>query len=115
VSGFAYRNYQTAAIAAVLHYLGWHSGNPLVELPTGTGKSFIAAGLIHHLSLQGWRILLLSHVREIIEQDARALRLVWPNMPDGMMGINSDALGERDTDSPIVMVTVQSVFRNPRR
>src|SRR5262249_4300775 len=55
-----------------------------------------------------------SHVREIVEQDVPAIRSVWPDMPPGTLGINSAALNARDTDAPIIVATVQSIFRNPR-
>ena len=33
------RPYQSAAIEAIYGYFGRQSGNPLIVLPTGTGKS----------------------------------------------------------------------------
>ena len=55
-------------------------GNPLLVLPTGSGKSIILATLIQE-ALANWpqtRILMLTHVRELIAQNADKLRLVWP-------------------------------------
>src|SRR5262249_50801312 len=55
-------------------------------------------------------VLVLSHVREIIEQDAEAIRELWPNAP---IGINSAGLRRRDTQQQIILATVQSIYRAP--
>ena len=38
------RPYQSAAIEAIYGYFGEKSGNPLIVLPTGTGKSVVSLG-----------------------------------------------------------------------
>jgi DNA repair protein RadD len=105
------RPYQTAAVNALWAYWRAGGGNPLIDLATGLGKSFLIADLAHRFVRQDRRVLVLSHVREIIEQDCHAIRAVWPEAP---IGINSAALGERNVDAPTVLATVQSVFRNPQ-
>ena len=40
------RPYQRAAIDALYDYFGMSAGNPLVVMPTGTGKSLCIAGFI---------------------------------------------------------------------
>jgi DNA repair protein RadD len=108
------RSYQHDALLALFAYWREGGGNPLVDLPTGTGKSFLIAELSHRMLARQRRVLIVSHVREIIEQDAAAIRALWPDLPAGTIGINSAALGERDTQAPILLATVQSVFRNAR-
>jgi DNA repair protein RadD len=105
------RDYQVKALAALWDYWKAGGGNPLIDLATGTGKSYLIAELCQRFSQQGRRTLILSHVREIIEQDCKAILSLWPQAP---VGINSAALGERNVDAPIVLATVQSVFRNPQ-
>lgn len=107
------RPYQQDALIALFKYWREGGGNPLIDFPTGTGKSFVIAELSRRLCLLERRILIASHVREIVEQDAAAIRAVWPDMPPGTLGINSAALGERDTEAPILLATIQSIFRNP--
>jgi superfamily II DNA or RNA helicase len=41
---------------------------PLYVLATGAGKTIVAAGVIEHAVAFGWRVLLLTHRREIIKQ-----------------------------------------------
>jgi superfamily II DNA or RNA helicase len=51
-------------------------GNPCLVLPTGAGKSHVVAALCKD-SLQSWpetRILMLTHVKELIEQNAEKMR-----------------------------------------
>ena len=86
-------------------------GNPLVEMPTGSGKSLTMASLVRdmHLVYEA-RVLLMTHVRELVEQDARAISNFWPNAP---VGIYSAGLGKRDADAPVLVAGVQSIFKNP--
>lgn len=107
------RPYQRAAIDSVLDY--WQAGeagNPLVDLATGTGKSIVLATLMREL-LESWplmRILCLVHVRELVAQNYQQLVRLWPQAP---AGINSAGLGRRDSTSPILFASIQSVFRKP--
>jgi DNA repair protein RadD len=101
---------QHAAIEALYEFWRDGGGNPLVEMATGTGKSIVIGELIRMLMASASRrILVLTHVKELIGQDAAALRAVWPKAP---IGICSAGLGQRDYDAPIVFAGIQSVFRN---
>lgn len=83
-------------------------GNPCLVLPTGAGKSHIVAALCKE-AVQEWpetRILMLTHVKELIEQNAEKLRQHWPNAP---MGIYSAGLGRRQLGEPITFAGIQSV------
>jgi DNA repair protein RadD len=107
------RPYQEAALGALFDYWRAGGGNALVEMATGTGKSLVIGELTRRLMASGSRrILILTHVKELIEQDAEAVRTVWPDAP---IGICSAGLGQRDTDAPIVIAGIQSVFRDPTR
>ena len=105
------REYQTAAIQAVRTY--WANGgeNPLVEMATGTGKSLTMAGLLKGLLAEfpKLRVIVLVHVRELVEQDAMAMLRAWPGAP---IGINSAGLGRRDRHSQILFASIQSVYKS---
>lgn len=105
------RDYQQRAIDDLYAWFrAGNEGNPCMVLPTGAGKSHILAALCKD-AMQSWpdtRILLLSHVKEIIEQDAEKLRKVWPNAP---LGIYSAGLGKRELGMPITFASVQSVAK----
>lgn len=102
------RDYQQRAIDLLYKWFEHHhSGNPCLVLPTGSGKSWIIAELCKN-SLQNWpdtRILMLSHVKEIIQQDLDKLLQVWPGAP---VGVYSAGLGSRRFGS-ITFAGIQSV------
>jgi DNA repair protein RadD len=102
------RNYQKFAIDLLYQWFRDNpSGNPILELPTGSGKSWIVAQLCRD-ALDNWpetRVLMLTHQKELIEQNAEKLRLVWPDAP---MGIYSAGLKQRDIDA-ITFAGIQSV------
>lgn len=104
------RPYQQEAIDAVLSYWRDGGGNPLVDLATGLGKSVVIAKLTRDLleSYPTMRVLMLVHVRELVEQNFRQMLRLWPAAP---IGINSAGLGRRDLRSQILFASVQSVYR----
>lgn len=105
------RPYQEAAIAALWDYWRGGGGNPLLELATGTGKSLIIGELVRRLmARRARRILVLTHVKELIEQDVAAIKAVWPEAP---VGIVSAGLGRREIDAPIGVAGIQSIHRSP--
>ncbi len=88
-------------------------GNPCLVLPTGSGKSHIVAALCKD-ALQNWpetRVLMLTHVKELIEQNAEKMRQHWPGAP---MGIYSASIGRRDLGEPITFAGIQSVRSKAR-
>jgi DNA repair protein RadD len=105
------RPYQIEALAVLWDFWRAGGGNPLIDLATGLGKSFLIAELGRRFCKQQRRIVILSHVREIIEQDAKAILALWPEAP---IGVNCAALGARSVDAPIVIGSVQSIYREPQ-
>lgn len=103
------REYQQRAIDQLYFWFSKNeTGNPCLVLPTGAGKSHIVAALCKD-ALQNWpetRVMMLTHVKELIEQNAEKMRQHWPNAP---MGIYSASIGKRDLDEPITFAGIQSV------
>lgn len=102
------RDYQQRAIDELYSWLGANDGHPCLVLPTGSGKSHIIAALCKD-ALQNWpetRILMLTHQKELIEQNAEKLRSVWPNAP---MGIYSASVGQKELGEPITFAGIQSI------
>jgi len=89
------RPYQRSAIEALYGYFSASAGNPLVVLPTGTGKSLCIAGFTQEaIAAYGdTRVLILTHVKELIQQNFMALLRAWPDAP---AGIYSTGLSRRD-------------------
>ena len=105
------RPYQTASIDALYRYFETNDGNPLIVLPTGAGKSLVMAAFIHGAITQypSTNVLLLTHVKELIAQDAQAILRYWPEAP---VGIWSAGLGKK-TRAQITVAGIQSIHRLP--
>lgn len=106
------REYQQAAVDSVWQYFFTKFGNPLIALPTGTGKSLVIAGLIrqilHHYP--GQRIVVLTHVKELIDQNYKKLVRYYPT---ARAGIYSAGLGRKDYAMPVTFAGIQSICKYP--
>lgn len=106
------RDYQVDACEALWTYFEDHSGNPLVLMPTGTGKS-IVIGDFARRALFAWphtRIMAVTHVETLIGQNYEKLLAIWPSAP---AGIYSAGLNRRDTLPQIIFAGIQSVYKVP--
>jgi DNA repair protein RadD len=97
-----FRPYQFEAVNAAFNY--YNSGgceHGVIALPTGTGKSLIAAAIICQLihDKPSARVVCATHVKELVRQDYDALNLLWPNAPSG---ICSAGLKRYDTFLPVI-------------
>jgi DNA repair protein RadD len=103
------RDYQQRTIDQLYAWFeAGNEGNPCLVLPTGSGKSHIIAALCKD-ALQSWpetRILMLTHVKELIAQNAEKMRQHWPNAP---MGVYSAGLNRKELGEPITFAGIQSV------
>jgi DNA repair protein RadD len=104
------RPYQRRAIDDLYQWFDDNNtGNPCIVMPTGSGKSHIVAALCKE-ALQEWpeqQILMLTHVKELIEQNAQKMLEHWPEAP---LGIYSASIGIKRLDS-ITFAGIQSVWR----
>lgn len=109
--GFQLRAYQQAAVDATWDYLRSHAGAPVIILPTGSGKTPVIVSMARQ-AVEQWqgRVLIVSHVRELLTQIHATMLRLWPEAP---VGINSAGLGSRETDTPILIAGIQSIFRDP--
>lgn len=102
------REYQSRSIEMLYDWMSNNKGHPCVVMPTGSGKSHVIAALCKD-AIQTWpetRILMLTHVKELIEQNAEKMRLHWPGAP---LGIYSASVGKRQLGEPITFAGIQSV------
>lgn len=106
----ALRPYQAEAVAAVHAYWQAGGGNALIDLATGTGKSVVLAQIVRDV-VEGYgaRVVVATHVKELVEQDLRATLRLWPACP---AGVNSAGLGRRDTRSQVLFASIQSIHRD---
>ena len=104
------RYYQREAVDACWSYIEHNPGkNPCIVLPTGAGKSLTLSMLIRD-AVQEWqgRVLLLSHVRELLTQSIEHIEAVAPDLA-GAIGVYSAGLRRRDKDHPVIVASIQSV------
>jgi DNA repair protein RadD len=103
------RPYQEAAKAAVYDHLRARADNPCVVIPTGGGKTPVMAAICKDaVTLWKGRMLILAHVKELLEQNADKLHAVCPDL---QFGIYSAGLKRRDTQQSVIVAGIQSVFR----
>ena len=104
------RDYQTAAIDGLYDY--WATGrgeNPIIVAPTGAGKSLIIAKLIEDaLAYPGTRILMLTHVAELLKQNAEELVNLIPGVD---LGFYSASIGQKRLDRQVTFAGIQSVWQ----
>ncbi len=102
------RDYQQKTLDDLLDWFDNNkSGNPCIVLPTGSGKSWVIAELCKY-ALQQWpqtKILNLTHVKEIIQQDVEKMDLAWPFAP---VGIYCAGLGQKNIE-PITFASIHSI------
>ncbi len=68
------RPYQQAAVDAVYNHLRDRDDNPCVVIPTAGGKTNCMATICRDAVLQwGGRVLILAHVKELLQQTADKL------------------------------------------
>src|SRR5690554_7109712 len=111
---FELREYQSAAIDALLG--GWDNGGQrlAVVLPTGAGKTVVFSHLIRELrrTRRIARVLVLAHREELLEQAADKIRKVSPHL---RVGIVKGGRNEHD-NAHVVVASVQTMsYRRPCR
>ena len=110
---FELRPYQKPIADKVFDYMRKHPGkHPLVALPTGSGKTVVMADIIHQ-TITRWpdtKVLVLSHVREILMQDYKALKFHL-NKP---IGLYSAGLKSRTIEN-VTVAGIQSIYKGASR
>ncbi|QDT10696.1 DEAD/DEAH box helicase [Planctomycetes bacterium K23_9] len=103
------RSYQKAAVDAVYDHLRNRDDNPVAVLPTGAGKSLVLAKIASDAVTQ-WngRVLILAHVKELLEQNADKVRRLCPDIK---VGLYSAGLKKRDTNTPVLVAGIQSIYK----
>ena len=98
------RTYQhTATESAITHLTSGH--NPVLQLATGTGKSLIIAALADYYKAQGKRTWVLTHVQQLVRQNAATYERYRSITP----GIICAGLNRKDLYEPVTFATIQSI------
>lgn len=104
-------DFQQDAIDSVFEYFyAGNKGHPLIAAPTGSGKSHILAGLCATAveKVPKVRILVLTHTKDIILQDAKIMR---EYLPPEKVGIYSAGLGARQLRQ-FTVASIQSIYKH---
>ena len=105
------RPYQLEAVEAVYEHLRTRDDNPCVVIPTAGGKTPAMAAICRDaVSLWNGRVLILAHVKELLEQAVDKLHLMAPDLWN-QIGVYSAGLNSRDTNHPIIVAGIQSVYK----
>lgn len=102
------RGYQRAAVDALYECWSESRGDHLlVVAPTGSGKSVILGALCAEaIEWPGTRVCVVTHRKELVEQDARAIM----RLTDERVGIYNAALGAKELYYPVTVATIQSIY-----
>ncbi|EXJ12774.1 MULTISPECIES: DEAD/DEAH box helicase [Nitrincola] len=98
------RDYQQQAVESTLKHFRQSSKSAVIVLPTGAGKSLVIAELSR---LAKHRILVITHVKELVEQNHSKLLALGVQA-----GIFSAGLRSKDHQHQIIFASVQSLARN---
>lgn len=103
------RPYQRQAIEAVYEHLRHRDDNPCVIIPTAGGKTPVMASICKDaVGLWEGRVLILAHVKELLEQTTDKLSKVCPEVT---FGVYSAGLKRRDTEHSVIVAGIQSVYK----
>lgn len=102
------RPYQSEAVNAVYEHLRLRDDHPCVEIPTAGGKTPVMATICRDaVSLWNGRVLILAHVKELLEQALDKLRITAPDLP---VGLYSASLKRRELNYPVTIAGIQSIY-----
>jgi DNA repair protein RadD len=104
------RPYQQESINSIYRYFEKQTGNPLIVIPTAGGKSLVMAKFIEGVlkAHPDQHILIVTHVRELIQQNFDELKGIWPDAP---AGIYSAGLKQRNLEAKILFAGIQSIYK----
>jgi len=104
VAVFQLRDYQQEAVSSVLKHFRKTNESAVIVLPTGSGKSLVIAELAR---LAKRKILVLTHVKELVEQNHQKYESYGVTA-----GIYSAGLKLKETQHQVTFASIQSAARN---
>lgn len=105
----ALRPYQLEAKAAVYDHLRSRDDNPCAVIPTAGGKTPVMASICQDaVSLWSGRVIILAHVKELLEQTADKLNAICPDI---RYGVYSAGLKRRERHASVIVAGIQSVYQ----
>ena len=109
---FEPRWYQEKAVTKIFDYFyAGNGGQPLIVVPTGGGKSHIMAMFVSRI-INSWadqKVLIISHVDKILEQDFLTL---CKHIPKEKLGMYSASVGIKQRRQ-VTVAGIQSITKKP--
>lgn len=106
---FKLRHYQEGSTPAITSYLVANKKrNPIVALPTGAGKSLCIADFVKFAISKNRKVLILSHVQEILEQNEKTIVEYLDIKP----AMYSAGVGRKEIGD-ITIASIQSINKYP--
>lgn len=103
------RWYQEQAVESTISYLCNEIGNPVICLPTGSGKSIVIAELCRRAVKEfNGRVVVLQHREELIKQNAAKIQSLLPGV---RVGIYSAGLNSKQSSEDVVVAGIQSIYK----
>jgi DNA repair protein RadD len=104
VASFQLRDYQQEAVSATIKHFRKTNESAVIVLPTGSGKSLVIAELAR---LAKRKILILTHVKELVEQNHQKYESYGLTA-----GIYSAGLKKKENQYQVTFASIQSAARN---
>ena len=104
MTSFQLRDYQQDAVSATLKHFRKSNESAVIVLPTGSGKSLVIAELAR---LAKRKILILTHVKELVEQNHQKYESYGLTA-----GIYSAGLKKKENQYQVTFASIQSAARN---
>lgn len=101
---FQLRDYQQEAVSATIKHFRKTDESAVIVLPTGSGKSLVIAELAR---LANRKILVLTHVKELVEQNHQKYESYGLTA-----GIYSAGLKKKENQYQVTFASIQSAARN---
>lgn len=107
------RDYQRDTIENIDSWFMRFEGNPCVESPTASGKSWIIAGYVYKAIsfYPSTRVIILAPQRELIEQDRDKILKIWADAP---VSTYCASMNQKEIGETITIATIQSVYRKAK-
>lgn len=101
--------HQLKATEATFKYFEENAGMPLIVAPVGSGKSLLIAEFIRRAcTLYGTvNFIVVSHVTELLTQDADHLRNQWP---EANISFYAAKLGKKSFAGQIIFASINSIY-----
>ena len=102
--------HQEKAVNALFDYFSTNSGNPLVVAPVGSGKSLLISEFIRKacLSYPSTNFIVLTHVTELLTQNADHLRI---QCPEANYSFYAAKLGKKSFAGQTIFASINSIYK----